>query len=210
MAANHEYIIDSEEWREYQELRRREAQRRRNHRHRVDIPALLVLLLVAVACGYVLYSRYFGATPVISIAPQRPATAPAMQPAPVAPVSVPAPAVQPAPDTNNPAVSAPDDYQEHSKPSTRSAPPVAEPTARRLCGLCLPRNQPARMIESVLRQPSPPALENIKNSIGGALAEIESVLRQPSPPAALIESEPPEPAQTEHTKQNTRKAPGAK
>jgi hypothetical protein len=78
MAANHEY---SEEWREYQELRRREAQRRRNHRHRVDIPALLVLLLVAVACGYVLYSRYFGATPVISIAPQRPATAPTVPPA---------------------------------------------------------------------------------------------------------------------------------
>ena len=145
MAANHEYIIDSEEWHEYQELRRRETQRRRNPRRRVDIPALLVLLLFAVACGYVLYSRYFSATPVISIAPQRPATAPAMQPAPVAPVSVPAPAVQPAPDTNNPAVSAPDDYQEHSKPSTRSAPPVAEPTARRLCGLCLPRNQPAQL-----------------------------------------------------------------
>ena len=208
--ANHEYIIDSDEWREYQELRRRETQRRRNPRRRVDIFALLVLLLFAVACGYVLYSRYFGAPPVISIAPQRTSVAQPSHPSPELLTALAIRAAQPAPDTNNPAVSAPDDYQEHSKPSTRSAPPVAEPTARRLCGLCLPRNQPARMIESVLRQPSPPALENIKNSIGGALAEIESVLRQPSPPAALIESEPPEPAQTEHTKQNTRKAPGAK
>lgn len=188
MAANHEYIIDSEEWREYQELRRREAQRRRNHRHRVDIPALLVLLLVAVACGYVLYSRYFGATPVISIAPQRPATAPAMQPAPVAPVSVPAPAVQPAPDTNNPAVSAPDDYQEHSKPSTRSAPPAAEPTAAPVVQF-VPDVQPTNVPVSV---------------------DDGSRVAPEPPPVVSIESAPPEPAQTEHTKQNTRKAPGAK
>ena len=174
MAANHEY---SEEWREYQELRRREAQRRRNHRHRVDIPALLVLLLFVAACGYVLYSRYFGATPVISIAPHRATTAPAMQPAPVAPVSVPAPAVQPAPDANNPAVSAPDDYQEHSKPSTRSAPPVAEPTAAPVVQF-VPDVQPTNV-------PEPP-------------------------PVVSIESAPPEQPQAEHTKQNARKAPGAK
>jgi hypothetical protein len=177
MAANHEYIIDSDEWREYQELRRRETQRRRNPRRRVDIPALLVLLLFVAACGYVLYSRYFGATPVISIAPHRATTAPAMQPAPVAPVSVPAPAVQPAPDANNPAVSAPDDYQEHSKPSTRSAPPVAEPTAAPVVQF-VPDVQPTNV-------PEPP-------------------------PVVSIESAPPEQPQAEHTKQNARKAPGAK
>ena len=188
MAANHEYIIDSDEWHEYQELRRRETQRRRNPRRRVDIPALLVLLLFVAACGYVLYSRYFGATPVISIAPQRPATAPAMQPAPVAPVSVPAPAVQPAPDTNNPAVSAPDDYQEHSKPSTRSAPPVAEPTAEPVVQF-VPDVQPTNVPVS---------------------ADDGSHVAPEPPPAVSIENAPVQAAQTEHTKQNTRKAPGAK
>jgi hypothetical protein len=136
-----------------------------------------VLLLFVAACGYVLYSRYFGATPVISIAPHRATTAPAMQPAPVAPVSVPAPAVQPAPDANNPAVSAPDDYQEHSKPSTRSAPPVAEPTAAPVVQF-VPDVQPTNV-------PEPP-------------------------PVVSIESAPPEQPQAEHTKQNARKAPGAK
>ena len=188
MAANHEYIIDSEEWREYQELRRRETQRRRNPRRRVDIPALLVLLLFTAACGYVLYSRYFGATPVISIAPHRAATAPAMQPAPVAPVSVPAPAVQPAPDTNNPAVSAPDDYQEHSKPSTRSAPPAAEPTAAPVVQF-VPDVQPTNVPVSV---------------------DDGSRVAPEPPPVVSIESAPPEQPQAEHIKQNTRKAPGAK
>lgn len=174
--ANHEYIIDSDEWREYQELRRREAQRR------VDIPALLVLLLFAVACGYVLYSRYFGAPPVISIAPQRAVTAPA------APVSVPAPTVQPAPDTNNPAAVAPDDYQEHSKPSTRSAPPVAEPTA-------------APVVQFA---------PNVQSTNVPVSADDGSHVAPAPPPAVLIESALSEPAQTEHTKQNARKAPGAK
>ena len=188
MAANHEYIIDSEEWREYQELRRREAQRRRNHRHRVDIPALLVLLLVAVACGYVLYSRYFGATPVISIAPQRTSVAQPSHPSPELLTALAIRAAQPAPDTNNPAVSAPDDYQEHSKPSTRSAPPVAEPTAAPVVQFA-PNVQPTNVPVS---------------------ADDGSRVAPAPPPAVLIESAPPEQPQAEHTKQNARKAPGAK
>jgi len=188
MAANHEYIIDSDEWLEYQELRRREAQRRRTPRRRVDIPALLVLLLFVAACGYVLYSRYFGATPVISIAPQRPATAPAMHPSPELLTALAIRAAQPAPDANNPAVSAPDDYQEHSKPSTRSAPPAAEPTAAPVVQF-VPDVQPTNVPVSV---------------------DDGSRVAPEPPPVVSIESAPPEQPQTEHTKQNTRKAPGAK
>lgn len=185
--ANHEYIIDSDEWREYQELRRRETQRRRNPRRRVDIPALLVLLLFVAACVYVLYSRYFGAPPVISIAPQRTSVAQPSHPSPELLTALAIRAAQP-PDTNNPAVSAPDDYQEHSKPSTRSAPPVAEPTA-------------APVVQFV---------PDVQPTNAPVSADDGSRVAPAPPPAVLIESALSEPAQTEHTKQNIRKAPGAK
>lgn len=172
-------------------------------RPRFDIPALLVLLAFAAVCFGILY-RTYDIPAIIMTRLAVPAPAPTIRAvSPVAPAQ--APAVQPAapavPDTNDPAVVAPDDYQEHSKPNQRMPPSIQQ--------------QP--VVQSAPAAEAPPVPVPSQAAPEPAVAPLDegTHVAPPAPPEA---SEAPETTQSdavvaapvEQTKPNTRKAPGAK
>ena len=165
-------------------------------RPRLDIPALVVLLVVAALCGLVLY-RTYGLPTGIMTRLAVPAPAPTIRAvSPVAPAQ--APAVQPAapavPDTNDPAVVAPDDYQEHSKPNQRMPPSIQQ--------------QPVVQSAPAAEAPPVPVPSQAAPEPVAAPFDEGTHVAPPAPPEA---SEAPETTQSEEqTKPNTRKAPGAK
>lgn len=132
-----------------------------------------------------------------------------------APAAQAAPTVQPTPDigNNDPAASAPSDYQEQTKPSTRTAPGQA--AAAQQSQQDKPAHteqapaQPEASVEGTHESGPPPP------SAAEAPAPERVVVVEAAPPAPVVVEEskpaaaaPPAAASTEHTKASTKRAPG--
>lgn len=121
-----------------------------------------------------------------------------------APTTQAAPTMQPTPDigNNDPAASAPSDYQEQTKPNTRSAPGRT---------VTVQQNNLPVHTEQTTQFEAPIEGEGTHPSVPPP--PTEPIVAEAPPPveqAVIAEAAPPVTDNTEHTKASTKRAPGSK